>query len=366
MPGSSGRLMVDVTVMDWLPMRGRGVSSATGAGLGPGMKSRVCGGGGACDKRGVSADGSWFSAAPRRRRYLVGVSGGADSVALLHLLVGHGFRNLVVCHLDHRLRGRAAAADARFVVRLAGGLGLPVELGRADVARAAADAGESVETAARRVRHEFLAGCAARHRCPRVVLGHHADDQAETVLWNLLRGSHGVRGMAAVRTMVVAGRRLEVCRPLLGWRREELRQFLRDRRLAWREDASNLAPDTPRNRLRHEALPLLCALAGRDVVPALARAAAAGADHAAILDWALARARVRDPQGRLHLPALRRLPPALQRAALHRYLSDLRVPDLDQAAVARCHGLLEPGGPPAVALPGGRRLRRRAGRLFLG
>lgn len=313
----------------------------------------------------MAIDDSWFLRMPRRRRLLVGVSGGADSVALLHLLVGHGFRDLVVCHLDHRLRGRAAAADARFVVRLATELGLPAEVGRAGVAAAAADAGESVEVAARRLRHEFFAGCALRHRCPKVVLAHHADDQAETVLWNLLRGSHGPRGMRDTTTLTVAGRRLEMHRPLLGWRREELRQFLRDRRLPWREDASNLDPHTPRNRLRHEAIPLLATIAGRDVIPALVRAASAGEDHAAIIDWALGRAAVTDPQGRLHLPALSALPPALQRAAVHRYLIDAGVPDVDHAAVARCLNLLDPAGPPAVVLPGGRRLRRRAGRLFV-
>ena len=97
-------------------------------------------------------DSEWFAHQSRRRRYLVGVSGGADSMALLHLLLEHGFRNLVVCHLDHRLRGRASTADARFVARAAGSLGLPAELGRIDLRQSAEDSGESVETAARRAR----------------------------------------------------------------------------------------------------------------------------------------------------------------------------------------------------------------------
>jgi len=307
----------------------------------------------------------WFGRASRRRRYLVGVSGGADSVALLHLLLGHGFRQLVVCHLDHRLRGRASTGDARFVVRIAEKLGLPVETGRIDVAARAAEAGESIEVAARRARHEFFAECAARHRCPRVVLAHHAEDQAETVLWNLLRGSHGPKGMAEIQGIAVGRRRLELHRPLLGHRRAELREFLRSRKIRWREDATNAEPHTPRNRLRHEALPLLAGIAGRDVVPALVRAADAGTDAAAILDWALEKAHVTDPQGRLHLPALRELPAALRQSALHRYLSDHGIPDLDRATVLRCLGLIDPVGPPALDLPGSRRLRRRAGRMWV-
>jgi tRNA(Ile)-lysidine synthase len=307
----------------------------------------------------------WFARASRRRRYLVGVSGGADSVALLHLLLGHGFRRLVVCHLDHRLRGRASTDDARFVARIADALGLPVETARVDVRACAAEAKESIEVAARRARHEFFAACAARLRCPRVVLAHHADDQAETVLWNLLRGSHGPKGMSEIQTVAVGRRRIELHRPLLGHRRAELREFLRRHGIRWREDATNAEPHTPRNRLRHEALPLLAGIAGRDVVPPLVRAACGGADAAAILDWALEQARVADPQGRLHLPALRKLPAALQRAAMHRYLSGHGVPGLDRATILRCLELLDPSGPPALDLPGSRRLRRRAGRIWL-
>src|SRR5690606_11858726 len=166
------------------------------------------------------------------RRWLVGVSGGADSVALLHLLVESGFRNLVVCHLDHRLRGRASAGDALFVRRLAEKLGLPCESGRADVARRMEECGGSLETVARHARHEFFAECARRHRCRRVILAHHADDQAETVMWNLLRGSHGLKGMEETRELITgSGDVLEIHRPLLAVRREALVAWLEARRL---------------------------------------------------------------------------------------------------------------------------------------
>jgi tRNA(Ile)-lysidine synthase len=305
----------------------------------------------------------WFAQASKRRRYLVGVSGGADSIALLHLLVEHGFSNLVVCHLDHRLRGKASTGDARFVEKTAKRLGLPFELGRTEVAALSRANGCSLETAGREARHAFFAECAKKHRCPRVLLAHHADDRAETALWNLLRGSHGVKSIRPAQTIRANGRALELIRPLLGVRRSELRDFLTQRGIAWREDATNAEGIAIRNRLRLEALPLLEDIAGRDVVPALLRAADASLDQEAIVAWSLEKANVRDPQGRLHVPALRALPEALQRAAIHRYLSEHRIAGLDRDLLDRALALLDPANPAVLNLPGGRHLRRRAGRM---
>src|SRR5690606_4521781 len=98
----------------------------------------------------------WFRVSPKRRRYLAGISGGADSVALLHLLHRHGFRDIVVCHLDHRLRGRASTGDARFVATLAKRLGYRIESTREDVGKRSRETGASLETAAREARHAFF------------------------------------------------------------------------------------------------------------------------------------------------------------------------------------------------------------------
>lgn len=304
---------------------------------------------------------SWFTEAPKARKWLVGVSGGADSVALLHLLVEHGFQKLVVCHLDHRLRGKASTGDAKFVEQLAGKLGLQVEIGRAEVKALAKENKQSLETAARHARHAFFEDCAKRHRCQRVILAHHADDQAETVLWNLLRGSHGLRGMKVVQFID----RLEIHRPLLKWRREDLKTYLSSNRLLWREDATNTEPIAVRNRLRNEVLPLLAEVSGRDPVAALERELAHWDDSRSITEWALKKADVIDPQGRLHLKVLRDLPPALQRAAIADYLRQRKVA-FDQETLERAHQLIETTDPSVVNLPNGLRFRRRAGRLFVG
>jgi tRNA(Ile)-lysidine synthase len=305
--------------------------------------------------------GEWMSGAAKRRRYLVGVSGGADSVALLHMLVRSGFGRLVVCHLDHGLRGKASAADARFVEGLARSLGTDFEGGREDLRRVQG----SMETAAREARHRFFARCGREWRCGRLILAHHADDQAETVLWNLIRGSRGASGMAETQELDMDGRRMEVIRPLLGVRRTGLREWLTDQGLEWREDGTNAEPVAVRNRLRNEVLPMLSEATGRDAVVALARAASAGAELREIERWAVEAAAAVDPQGRLHVGRLRELPEALRRACVHSYLREHGISDLDRAAVERVLGMLEPGGPARVTLAGGCVVRRKEARIFL-
>jgi tRNA(Ile)-lysidine synthase len=308
----------------------------------------------------------WFATADRQQRWLVGVSGGADSVALTHLLVEAGFKDLVLCHLDHGLRGADSEADAEFVRRLAAELALACEVGRADVRRRMVERGESLETAARHERHLFFAQLAVKLGCPRVLLAHHADDQAETVLWNLLRGSHGLKGMREARRIAVEGGRvLEISRPLLDRRRSELVRWLEDRKLPWREDASNAEPVAVRNRLRTEALPLLSEISGRDAVVSLSAGARNFREHEELEAWALARAQVLDPQGRLHVPVMRGLPVALQRAAFAAFLTEAGVPDVNAGMLRRMVAQLDAAGPPAMDLPGGFRMRRRSARIFL-
>ncbi|MCU0797731.1 MAG: tRNA lysidine(34) synthetase TilS [Akkermansiaceae bacterium] len=305
-------------------------------------------------------DDAWFSQASRSKRYLVGVSGGADSVALLEMLLEKGFRKLVVCHLDHGWRGKESRADARWVADLAGKHGLDFTTEQAEMPM-----GSAMEARARQARHEFFGRCAKAWKCPRLLLAHHAQDQAETVLWNLLRGSHGETGMAMRREMAMGGRKIEVIRPLLAWKRAELRAWLTERNLTWREDATNALPIAVRNRLRHEALPLLEEISGRDAVDALTRAAEKGAALREIEAWAVREAAAVDPQGRLHLGRLKSLPPALRRACVFSHLSTAGIADLGTAELERVMSMLEPGGPPRVSLPGGKLAHRRGGRLWI-
>jgi tRNA(Ile)-lysidine synthase len=307
----------------------------------------------------------WLEEASKRRRYLVGVSGGADSVALLHWLHRCGFASLVVCHLDHRLRLGESGEDARFVAKLAKSLGCEFERGRIDVAALAKGEKVSVETAGRMARHAFFAGCARKWRCRRLILAHHGDDQAETVLWNLMRGSRGATGMEQSQDLVMDGLKMEIIRPLLEVRRAELRDWLAADKLSWREDATNAEAIAVRNRIRNEALPLLEDIVRRDPTPALIKAESSDAELREIEAWAVEQAGVIDPQGRIHVPKLRTLPVVIQRACLFSYLREAGVSSVTRALVDRALSLTEPESSPSINLPGGGSLRRRAGRMWV-
>lgn len=298
----------------------------------------------------------------RRRSYLVGVSGGGDSVALLHLLLQSGFKHLRLCHLDHRLRGRASTADAQFVLRLAQRLGLSCEIERADVATLARAQSHSIETAARQARLDFFARLARAHRCPQIFLGHHADDQAETVLANLLRGSGlgGLAGMQPRSPQTIGRTTLQLLRPLLGSSRDELINWLSARRIRHRTDASNTDTKYQRNNLRHRVLPELERLTGRDPRPALLRLASLATAEDEFLESLTPHA-----TAVLSLREIHRLPLALQRRLLTRWLRYHQIPDLSFQLVERIRHLLDPAAPAKLNLPGGSFARRRAGRLFL-
>src|SRR5712691_5360040 len=122
---------------------------------------------------------------PNDRHYLIGISGGRDSVALLHWLIESGYHKLVVCHFEHGLRGCTGKADARFVQRLARKHGLQYECDAADIRAIALESKQSIETAARYERLAFFAKVGRRRRCLTIFLGHHADDQVETFLMKL-------------------------------------------------------------------------------------------------------------------------------------------------------------------------------------
>src|SRR5437764_4844660 len=173
--------------------------------------------------------GTLFRDFPPSNRYLIGVSGGRDSIALLNLLIDLGYKNLVVCHLNHQLRGAASRGDARFVEKIARDLELDCEIGSTDVGALAKRSKWSIETAARFARLAFFVEVARHRRCPRIFLAHHADDLVETALLNLFRGA-GPAGIAAMRRISVHSigkTQLTILRPLLAICRKEIDAYVR-------------------------------------------------------------------------------------------------------------------------------------------
>jgi tRNA(Ile)-lysidine synthase len=182
---------------------------------------------------------------------VVAVSGGADSVALLRCLVAVRTGPLTVAHFNHKLRGDESDRDAAFVGEWAASFKLPFRLGEADVATIASETGENLEATARRLRYDWLNEVANDVGAAWIATGHTADDQAETLLHRLVRGT-GIQGLRGI-----AGRRGRIVRPFLRVTRAEVLELLRELNLPHREDASNSDPRFTRNRIRAELLPLL-------------------------------------------------------------------------------------------------------------
>ena len=190
----------------------------------------------------------------RGKRVLVAASGGADSTALALALRELGCE-IALAHVHHGIRGKAADADAKFVAALARKLGAPFYRGRFNVPAEAKKNGESLEMAARRVRRGFLAATAKKHGFRFIAVGHTADDQAETVLLRIARGT-SITGLAGI-PYVTRHAGVTFIRPLRDVPRQQIVDFLKRRQQPWREDKSNADDFALRNRIRHEILPLL-------------------------------------------------------------------------------------------------------------
>jgi tRNA(Ile)-lysidine synthase len=286
----------------------------------------------------------------------VAVSGGADSVCLLHVLLELAPRwdlRLRVLHLDHGLRGEESRQDAEFVRHLASRLGLPLSLRETSVAASP----DNLEQAAREARQSFFRETIRSGAVERVALGHTRSDQAETVLFRFLRGA-GTAGLSGIRPVTSEG----IVRPLIDVERSEAQQFLRQRGIAWREDSTNRSLQFARNRIRHELLPQLA----REWNPAIAETLANTADwalaeeaywHAEIDRLAAEHLTAADDAGAvlLHAGVLAALPLAVARRLVRRAMElakgDLRGIDfghiasvMDIATGSEGHGRLQAPG----------------------
>ncbi|MFQ6122429.1 MAG: tRNA lysidine(34) synthetase TilS [Dehalococcoidales bacterium] len=229
----------------------------------------------------------------RQQKLVVAVSGGPDSVCLLHILAKLqpelGIR-LYVAHLNHQLRGTESEADARYVADLARQLAIPATIEQRDVKAYQAQQRLSLEEAAREVRYTFLAQVDDSIGADRSAVGHTVDDHIETVLMHLIRGTgtRGLRGLQPSSQWQSLGNSLTIIRPLLQVSRQETDSYCRQHRLIPRVDASNLSLSPLRNRIRQQLLPLLQSY-NPQVAEALLRTARIAADDLAFLDKEVAR-----------------------------------------------------------------------------
>ena len=284
-------------------------------------------------------------------RVVCALSGGADSMAMLwclHSLQAELGITVSAAHFNHRLRGAEADRDEAFVRAFCAGHGIALTVGSADVAKYAAAHGKSVEEAARECRYAFLLSLP----CDKLATAHTADDNAETVLLHLLRGS-GLRGLCGIPP-----RRGSIVRPLLSVTREQVAAFLRAENIAWVEDSTIAEDFCARNRLRRRVLPELRALSPQ-LSGHLSTQSRLLREEDAYLDE-LAAALLREEDGVFACAPLREAPPVLQRRALRLMTRRVLPQDVTFAHIAALQALLVSPDPSAQCdLPGSVIARRR-------
>jgi len=203
---------------------------------------------------------------------IVGLSGGADSVALLHVLLmlqtQLGIPQIYAVHINHGLRGDAAVSDEKFVQNLCDMLQIPLKIYCANVRGLAKDEHLSIEEAGRKLRYFYFNEACALFDAKKIATGHHQNDNAETVIMNLSRGA-GLRGLCGIPPV-----NRNIIRPLLDVSRAEIEKYLAANKLEYITDASNLTLEYTRNRVRHRVLPFMEAASGKQTVQAIARNAA--------------------------------------------------------------------------------------------
>ncbi len=301
---------------------------------------------------------------PPEARYLIGVSGGRDSVALMHRLVNLGYKKLIVGHLNHQLRGRSSLADARFVEKIALKYHARFELESANIRAFATKQKISIETAAREARYKFFAETARRRKCETIFLGHHADDLVETFLINLFRGAGtaGLSGMREISTRRIDDVDLTIVRPFLGVWRKEIDIYVREHRIKFCEDVSNKNLNPLRNRIRHRIIPYLEKILGRNIRPAIWRAAAIAGEEE---DW-IEKQLPDSTDAQFSVARFRALPVALQRRAILKWLRAQKISEISFDVIERVRSLADHDAATAkVNLPQDRHARRRAGRIFI-
>lgn len=259
-------------------------------------------------------------------KVVVAFSGGADSMALLDILthLPDFPLQIIIAHLNHCLRGDESAGDELFVRGVAEKYALPLEISSVDVGAAADRHGLSLEEAGRNARRAFFLEIVEKTSAKAVILGHHRDDQSETVLLRLIRGAAG-SGLAGMQPRTPGGVFL---RPLLCLCRAEIENYLRKGSLPWRDDSSNADPRFLRNRIRHELLPLLKGY-NNAMAENLVRLSKALAADEELLDAVVSRAyeqmALPFPEGvRINLEMLGQEPPALRKRLYRKALSSLK------------------------------------------
>lgn len=285
-------------------------------------------------------------------------------MVLWHCLLRAGYQALEVCHVNHCLRGTESDGDEVLVGEESDRRGNVFHSTRIDVGNLAAQSGESIELAARNARYAWFAELAEARHCSRVILAHHADDQVETVLMNLFRGT-GNRGIGGMEP-VSKRQGLNLYRPLLAIFREAIAQFALREEIAFREDESNTDEFSLRNRVRNRLIPEIRDVFQRDVRQAVLRAAEIARQDEEWISAEIERLAGIAAEPEMDVKRLREMPVPLRNRLIFQWFRNHGVGDCGYEEVCRVAEVLLSDARPAKAnLPGNRYVRRKEGRLFL-
>lgn len=294
-----------------------------------------------------------YAMIPKGARVLCGLSGGADSVSLLLCLHELGY-DVCACHLNHGLRGKQADADEEFCRALCEQRGIPFVSEHCDANASAVRTKQSVETAARELRYDFFHRCAKDFDAQRIATAHTADDNLETMLFHLIRGT-GAAGLAGIPPV-----RGDIIRPLIAVERRLLEDYLTAHGQQWRTDATNLDDSCTRNRIRHHVIPAL-----REIEPQAARHAVQAAellrqDNACLDELA------QTEGAEIDANKLRAMPEALASRAVRSLLVQADVPmgEVGKTHITAVYKLAEKSSG-SVSLPGKKCAVRRKDRIYI-
>ena len=256
---------------------------------------------------------------------LAAVSGGADSVAMLYALCEIEDIVLSVCHINHNLRGEAALQDAEYVKKLCDNLNLPFFYYSVKVE----SDGLSLEEAARKIRYDYLYQCAKECGANKIAMGHNQNDNAETIIMRLCRGT-GLRGLGGIPPI-----RDSIIRPLIETPRKDIEAFLNAKNIPYRTDATNFDRVYSRNRIRHDIIPAMEQI-NPQIVSTLSKSAALFREEEKLLLQLTADI----IKGGLHIPTMLKMPSALQKRVIRSALTDFGLRDIEQQHISQIESLL--------------------------